>query len=272
MAYSSDDERHPMAVPVLVSLMGHLLLLGIILYTPKHDAKVDFNPSVIDVRMVEMPAAKSESVAPAAIEAGKTEPDKKAEVSTKADSAVQRKAEVSLAKPAPRKKTALKYETLKSKRVLKKALERIEQRVQTEPPKPLADTIKRLRDKVEEQGRPENTARIGGEAPGNGTGSKREGEVIELYRLDVAYVVNKNWAFSEQLAGGGENLLSALTFKVMPDGRIEDISFTDRSGNAVLDESALRAIMKSSPVRPHPPEIKQPYVIMGLRFGPRGIQ
>ena len=63
-----------------------------------------------------------------------------------------------------------------------------------------------------------------------------------------------------------------LVFKVMPNGEIRDVFFTDRSGNNNFDESAYRAIMKSNPVDPHPPGIIRPYVQMGLRFTPEGIK
>jgi colicin import membrane protein len=74
-----------------------------------------------------------------------------------------------------------------------------------------------------------------------------------LYRLEVAFQIQKNWAFNEQLAGDDQSLVAAIVFKVMPDGEIRDIFFTDRSGNTYLDESAYKAIVKSNPVDSHPP-------------------
>ena len=63
-----------------------------------------------------------------------------------------------------------------------------------------------------------------------------------------------------------------LTFKVMPNGEIRDVTFMDRSGNKYLDESGYRAIMKSNPVKPHPDGIVRAYVLMGVRFTPEGMQ
>jgi colicin import membrane protein len=97
-------------------------------------------------------------------------------------------------------------------------------------------------------------------------------EAIDLYRLEVAFAINRNWAFADQLARDRGEMVASIVFKVMPDGRIEDIFFTDRSGNPYLDESAYRAIVKSSPVRPHPSELKRSYIEMGLRFTPKGVQ
>lgn len=84
--------------------------------------------------------------------------------------------------------------------------------------------------------------------------------------------MNKNWAFAQQLASGTGNLVASIVFKVMPDGSIEDIFFTDRSGNSYLDDSAYKAIVKSSPVKPHPEGLARAYIEMGLRFTPEGVR
>jgi len=93
-----------------------------------------------------------------------------------------------------------------------------------------------------------------------------------MYRLEIAYAIQKNWAYADQLGGDKGTLVASIVMKVLPDGRIEDIFFTDRSGNPYLDESAYKAIVKSSPVRPHPNGLNQPYIEMGLRFTPKGVQ
>jgi colicin import membrane protein len=87
----------------------------------------------------------------------------------------------------------------------------------------------------------------------------------------VAYAVNKNWAFSESLAGGRGELVAEVAFSVLPDGRIKDLWFDRKSGNSYLDESARRAIMKSEPFPPHPKGVRRPYITVGLRFTPQGV-
>lgn len=197
----------------------------------------------------------------------------------------------------PKPKTALKYQTIKSKEVLEKALKQLEQKVEQKSEQQaeqtntqrLQDTLKRLKDQVAKQ---EDDAPVtpgtgsgGGGAPdskdigsggalgqgkpgGFGQGGQEEPELIDLYRLEVAFQIQKNWAY----AGTGGNLVAMIVFKVLPDGTIEDIFFTDRSGDATLDDSAYRAIVKSSPAKPHPPGIGRPYVEIGLRFTPQGVQ
>ncbi len=165
-------------------------------------------------------------------------------------------------------------------------MQNLEKKVESSPPRPLEDTFKRLREQVargqksvegDESGSAEATGNVAGGTgtapfgPPAGGGGKGELELIDLYRLEIAYQVQKNWAFAEQMAGGGGRMMASIVFKVMPDGSIEDIFFTDRSGNSYLDESAYKAIVKSSPVKPHPSGLRVAYIEMGLRFTPEGV-
>jgi colicin import membrane protein len=192
--------------------------------------------------------------------------------------------------PQPKPKTSLKKKTFKSTQVVKQAIQQLEQKVATEAdtakaepkPEPLKSALDRLRQEVgqTEADRSQQTAKttdaggaqISGK-PGkfNENGTKTA-QLIDLYRVEIAFEIQKNWAFNEQLAGGEGALAAAIVFKVMPDGEIRDIFFTDRSGNGYLDESAYKAIVKSNPVDGHPAGLSRPYVQMGLRFTPQGIR
>ena len=184
---------------------------------------------------------------------------------------------------APKKnvKTSLKKKTFKSSKVLKSAIDRIEKTIEQTRPAPLKEAFERLEQEVAKKeavdhvepealkGEPGLSSRP---PAGSGAGIKKTLELINIYRVEIAYRVQKSWAFSGQLAGGGENLQTSLVFKVMPNGEIKDIFFTDRSGNSYLDESAYKAIVKSNPVDPHPEGISKPYVNVGLRFTPEGVR
>jgi len=84
--------------------------------------------------------------------------------------------------------------------------------------------------------------------------------------------VERNWAFSPQLAGGDKNLKVGLVFKVLPNGEIPIFVLPNDPNNSYLDESAYKAIVKSSPVAPHPPAIKEGFVVVAIRFTPEGIR
>jgi TonB family protein len=93
-----------------------------------------------------------------------------------------------------------------------------------------------------------------------------------VYQAEIAYQVQKNWVFSELFSGGRTDLEAVLGFKIKPDGEISDIWFDQRSGNAHLDESAYRAIVKSSPLPPLPKGVFDGGYTVGIRFGPKGIK
>jgi colicin import membrane protein len=282
LAYAADGTPSLSVWPFIISFIGHILLFGVLLFHPGKSSNNAPFQSVINVQMVEMPAsaAVTKKAPPKSNE--KTSPPEKASAAEKAspETATQppQQAEVSTAPPQHKVITALKYKTFRSQEVLKNTLQRLEKKVDTSTPKPLEDTIKRIREQVAKEGEPESVKEADAAATAEGKkgsyahGSKQEGEAIDLYRLDVAYAINKNWAFSEQMAGGAQNLEASVVFKIMPDGKIEDVFFTDRSGNAYLDDSALKAIMKSSPVKPHPPGVNLPYIELGLRFTPKGVK
>lgn len=268
--------------PFSISFAAHFILLGLIIFSPDWKSEEPYIPSVIDVQMVDLPdvgSAPAKKEAPSKDKAPAVEVKQAQEQAAKVSTAEPaKKPEVSVAPPRKKTKTALKYKTYKTKEVLQNTLKRVEKRVDTQPPKPLEDTIKRLREKVDKEGRPAQTVE-GATTTGKpskagvyGRGSQKEIELIDLYRLEIAYAVQKNWAFAEQLSGGGGKMMASIAFKVMPDGQIVDIFFTDRSGNQYLDDSAYRAIVKSSPVKPHPEKLSRSYVEMGLRFTPEGVR
>lgn len=93
----------------------------------------------------------------------------------------------------------------------------------------------------------------------------------DKYRFEVAYEVNENWVFVRG-KNPDQSLLTSITFKIMPNGEIKDIKFIKRSGNKVLDQSALNAIIETNPTKPFPTNIEKPFLIMGIRFSPSGVK
>lgn len=282
MAYAVNGRNHPLFWPFSISVSAHLLLLGLIFFSPDWKSEPTFIPTVVNVQMVDLndlAAPPAQKQAPSKEKAPVVEEKERdtAKVSVQKVESKQTP-EISVAPPRKKTKKALKYKTFKSKKVIKNALKRVEKKVDTQPPKPLEDTIKRLREKVAKEGKPAPgvaSAKQSGSAGKTGVygrGTQKEIELIDLYRLEIAYAINKNWAFAEQLSGGRDKLMASIAFKVMPDGEIVDIFFTDRSGNQYLDDSAYKAIVKSSPVKPHPAKLSRPYVEMGLRFTPEGVR
>ena len=85
-------------------------------------------------------------------------------------------------------------------------------------------------------------------------------DTLDIYKIEIANKIKENWAFSARLAGGDAELVVLFTIRVMPNGGISDVSITQSSGNGYFDESALNAVKKANPVKPHPNELNLPYL------------
>jgi colicin import membrane protein len=253
------------------------------------------------------PAEKPESVAEAA-EAKVVEPEVVAPVVAEKKVAVEKKPvappipeerppEVSLApkeiskekpeekpKEPPKVKTSLKKETFQPSKVVQSAIEQLEKADRRSRPKSFQDTLAELEKKVAETpsgGTGEKSQSKGGDggsgggARGKGSGSGFGGEGIgsakEVYNGLIAYHIQKNWAFSEQLARGQNNLETLVGIKILSNGEILDVWIDKKSGNQYLDESAIRAIKKSNPLPPLPKEIGVYDYKVGFRFTPEGL-
>ncbi len=284
------DGQAPLFFPMALSLFFHLVFLLLFVVTPSLRSEKVQTQSVINVSMVSLKNTAPQTTEKAVVE-NKAPTIEKPDVVKKPSVAPPEKKEVRAADPQPPKpKTSLKKKTFKSTQVVKQAIEQLEEKVdvktdeqaETAQPEPLKSALERLRQAVgkAEANRSvpsgESTDRPAGKAGGTvgkfNEDGKKTAELIDLYRIEIAYQIQKNWAFNEQLAGGDKSLVAAIVFKVMPDGEIRDIFFTDRSGNTYLDESAYKAIVKSNPVDRHPNGLIQPYVVMAIRFTPQGIR
>jgi len=283
-----------MAWPVAISLVCHVVFLVLFLASPALHPERPRPRSVISVSMVSLKSADTRSSTPSAATPKPAEPRKSPAVE-KPDTVKSARVPVPVkkapeaAKRPVKPKTALKTKTFKSTQVVKQAIRQLEEKAAPKPSEPspaaspeeLKSALDRLRQKVDqaETDRSKTAADSGsqGGKAGAATGKlnesgSRQAELIDLYRLEIAFQIQKNWAFNEQLAGGDQSLVTAIVFKVMPNGEIRDIFFTDRSGNTYLDESGYKAIVKSNPVDPQPPGLNLPYVEMGIRFTPQGVR
>lgn len=253
-----------------LSTVCHLILFGMFIFVPNLKTERKSALSVINVSMVALPV-REKTPAP------KVQPPAENKIPVVTSKTVSEVSPKQLPKVNKEKiKRSLKKETFRSSKVLKRAITKIKDQITESRPDQISQALDRLKDKVEKTVEPDRQNRQAAKGPaavgGPETDSKRVLELIDIYRVEVAYQVQKNWAFSEQLAGGRSDLSVELVFKIMPNGEIRDIWFDKRSGNNYLDESAKKAVLKSNPVRPHPPGIVKPFVSVGLRFTPKGVQ
>jgi colicin import membrane protein len=296
-----DPESHAMARSVAsgvaLSFGLHALVIAALLYVRVDFSKPRLPPGAISVNLVSLPGPgpapgpvagdggpPAEKPKPA--EAPKPAPEKPAVsvAEPKPVPVAPPKPEVSTAPPKIKEKKSLKEATKDPQKLIERAIERIEKKVAEPDTSSVASAIDRLKKKFGETetasprpGPPgPAVGQGGGGGPfgggGGGGGGPGQIEPIDIYRATVASQVERNWAFSPQLAGSDKNLKVGLVFKVLPSGEIADIRFSERSNNPYLDDSAYKAIVKSSPVAPHPAVIKAPYVTVAIRFTPEGIR
>jgi colicin import membrane protein len=188
---------------------------------------------------------------------------------------------VSLAPKKVKPKKSLKKKTLDRPKLIDSAIDRIEKKVEKTETDSVASAIEELKRKVADSESQAGSgsvgtstrARSGAVGPAGGTGGgARVQESILIYQAEIQYQIQKNWAFSQQLAGESTELEAVLAIKILRNGEIEDIWFDKKSGNVYLDDSAYKALVKSNPLPPLPNDYMRPYYKIGLRFGPKGLK
>jgi colicin import membrane protein len=277
-----------------ISLFIHLSFIGYIIFLPESAPRRRFSPGSINVSLVSLPGPPAAAPAPAAKSEAKAVVTPKPEVKKTAKApvikapppqppvvAAEPQKAVSLA-PVKQKwkaKKSLKKKTLDRRKLIDQAVSGVQKKVEKSQSDSVNHAIEALKKKVAQtEAKPSQTdqsvraAAGAGVSGGTGAGGQRALELIDIYKIEVAFQVERQWAFSEQLAGDGQALQSLLVFRVLPSGEITDIRFTERSGNSYLDESAYKAVVKASPVSPHPEGVRELYVTVALRFTPQGIR
>ena len=159
--------------------------------------------------------------------------------------------------------------------MVKNAITKIEKKVEESRPDEIKKAIARMEDRVKKTETTDHKkyqdVKGSGIPGGSGAGSKKVLELINIYYAEIQYQIQKNWAFSEQLAGGRKDLEADVAIKIMPNGEIKDIWFDTRSGNSYFDEAAEKAIKKSNPLPPLPKAYLRPFLEVGFHFEPEGI-
>ena len=275
-----------------ISLCIHLGFIGYMVLLPESAPKRRFAPGSINVSLVSLPGPPASAPAPTSKPAAKTVGLPKPEVKNKAKAPPPKPIAVA---PKPQKtvslatekskwkvKKSLKKKTLDRRKMIDQAVSGVQKKVEKSKSDSVNQAIESLKKKVAQSeastGQTGQTAKAATATAGSGAsgatgfGGKRALELIDIYKIEVAFQVERHWAFSEQLAGGGRALQASLVFRVLPSGEVTDIRFTERSGNSYLDESAHKAIVKASPVSPHPEGVRTLYVTVALRFTPQGIR
>jgi colicin import membrane protein len=213
---------------------------------------------------------------------------KKKKTETKAAPKKQPKKAQEVKKSAPKKGTTLvdaeaskkKSSAAKSvgkasqaddaERAYSQALNKIKQKVDN---KRKQEEVARIRDKIAGQGSdfPAGAASAGG----LGGIPSGQGTVAQLplnYRLYYQIIeekIKRNWnlALPPGVMEDMRAMEVVLSITIKADGTITDLSFEKKSGNIYLDDSAFRAVKKSSPLPPFSEyNIREPFFETGIVF------
>jgi colicin import membrane protein len=272
---------------IIISFVAHMVVFGLLFYTPGSFFKKKITPTTLNVNLVSLPNFLPEPTA------GETKapdlPKKTTPAKKKENAPVPVKPNPAKIETHPQpiqEKTSLKKKTYQPASVVKKAIKDMERKVEANPLDSVAKALENIKKNID-QTRPEKDPADSGDTGGNdakkssrpigveggnkGSGGSVSLDKMELYLLQVKEIFHSNWAFSEQMAGNYANLQSIVVCTILPYGNIGDVWFEKRSGNAHLDDSAFKAILKSGPLPPLPPGYNQPYTA-GYVFTPSGVQ
>ncbi len=83
--------------------------------------------------------------------------------------------------------------------------------------------------------------------------------------------IKQNWSMPPSLLPE-KNISTIIDVKISRSGALEYANFEKRSGNRYFDDSALRAIRKSSPFPPLPAWIRDNSIEIGIRFNSAELQ
>ncbi len=288
--HGKDTHSQSMVLPFGVSFLFHLVIMGALIFMPDFGSSPRFRAGVVNVSLVSLPSSGPDSGGPPAA-AVKAKPVEKKPPQKPAVKVPEPKPVPVVKKPpkavslAPKKekiKKSLKKKTLDREKIIDSAIERIEKKVEKTKTDSVAAAIDRLKRQVGDaesqvgEGSGGASGKAGGGRAGPigafGTGGTRVQESILIYQAEIQYQIQKNWAFSRQLAGENTELEAVLAIKILRNGEIEDIWFDKKSGNAYLDDSAYKALVKSNPLPALPKDYMRPDYKIGLRFGPKGLK
>jgi colicin import membrane protein len=272
-------DRQWMAM-ALLSILCHALFFSGIIFLPQFQLERSYIPTTVEVDLVSLPGggpssaqgpapvpAKDEAP-PATAEATRPEKPQEEPEPIRSEKEPPPKEAVSLAPKPLEVKRSLKKKSYDVSKAITKAIAKIEKGAAESRPRTVLQAIDQLKKEVQ-----------GATGPGAGTGAaggtgigKKALEVLDIYNAEIWHQIQKNWAFSEEMAQGRTDLEAVIIVKIMRNGEMRDIWFEKRSGNTYFDETAYRAVKKSDPL-PHLPEgFIGPFYEVGFRFNLSELQ
>jgi TolA protein len=138
----------------------------------------------------------------------------------------------------------------------------------------IAAALERVKARVQPKG-DGNTEGIKGSGPitkggeaGQGGGGEVRGPEFILYTQELQRRVQESWIVAEKKPG----LLATVSFRIQADGEVQEVELMKSSGDAVFDQSVLRAVRKAAPFSPPPQAYAQEFTTQKIfmNFGGEG--
>jgi colicin import membrane protein len=108
-----------------------------------------------------------------------------------------------------------------------------------------------------------------GSGIGSGTGTGSGGGTPEqVYGGMVEAKIKREWALPQNFSKGKSQLETIIVVIIERDGRVQKSWFEKKSGDALYDQMAMRAIKKAEPLPPVPRAITANTFVIGIRFRP----
>jgi colicin import membrane protein len=100
-----------------------------------------------------------------------------------------------------------------------------------------------------------------------GGSSALESKLNDYYDMIWAKI-KKEWILPGGLPKGKTDLETIIVVVIERDGKVQKTWFEKKSGNALYDQTAMRAIKKAEPLPPIPKEFRDDIFEIGIRFYP----
>jgi protein TonB len=101
------------------------------------------------------------------------------------------------------------------------------------------------------------------ELAGGERGAGSGGSALGYYLGLVDYKISTNWT---PVATGSKESVVIIRFRVLRSGNVRDVELETSSGEAGVDNAALRAVRQSLPLPPFPNLLTDPYLDLRYRF------
>lgn len=259
-----------------LSILFHVVFFSGVLFLPHLRTSREYVPYAVEVDLVSLPRAAPESqpaspqlrAPPKPVETAepaKPEPTPMQPAEAKPQGTPEQP--VSVAPSSLEVKRSLKKKTFDASKVIKSAIAKIEKEAPESRPHSVLQAIDKLKEQVES-----DAAVVLRGGVGTGGVSKKTLELLDIYNAEIWHRIQKNWAFSEEMARGRIDLEATIIVKIMKKGEIRDIWFEKRSGNTYFDDSVFKAVKKSDPLPPLPESYRGPFYEVGFRFNLSELQ